>query len=278
MTPTKQPRYGVAMVVQNDSETILASLKSFYAHVDVIFVSTDSCQGWTGKSISPDDTLAKIVAFDTERKVTVIQSSFALTADAMVNDTRQRQFTMDALLARHPGVEWMLHIDADEVFLDFPAVLASLERMGRSVVSVTWNWIPIFKKIAGEKLLVVTNRDGRPILEKFPFANRPGIQLKAARDPLLPRHHPFKRQANGCPGRADVAALHFTFAKSEARIVEKLSTWSHAREFDTSPFLNQWRHADERWADLRDFHPLSPETWPALRPFTEAELRNLASA
>ena len=74
-----------------------------------------------------------------------------------------------------------------------------------------------------------------------------------------------------------MAARRFTFATSEARIVEKLSTGSHAREFDTSPFLNQWRRADERWADLRDFHPLSPETWPALRPFTEAELRNLAS-
>lgn len=266
------------MVVQNDSETILSSLRSFYEHVDVIFVSTDPFQGWTGNRISPDDTLAKIMDFDTTRKITVIQSSFAATADAMVNDTRQRQFTMDALLARHPGVEWILHIDADEVFLDFPAVLTSLAGMGRTVVSVTWNWIPIFKKISDEKLLVVTHRDGRPVLEKFPLANRPGVRLKAARDPLLPRHHPFRRQANGCPGRADVAALHFTFAKSEARIVEKLSTWSHAREFDTRAFLDRWRDADADWARLRDFHPLKPETWPALKPFSEAELKMLASA
>jgi hypothetical protein len=74
-----------------------------------------------------------------------------------------------------------------------------------------------------------------------------------------------------------VAARRFTFATSEARFVEKLSTGSHAHEFTNDPCLNRRRPADERWADLRDFHPLRPETWPALRPFTEGELRNLAS-
>jgi hypothetical protein len=43
-----------------------------------------------------------------------------------------------------------------------------------------------------------------------------------------------------------VAARRFTFATSEARIVEKLSTGSHAHEFTNDPCLNRRRPADER--------------------------------
>ena len=84
-------RVGAAMVVQNDSETIERSLASFYDKVERIVVSTDLKRGWTGEPIKPDDTIARIRAFDRDNKIEIVEGDYFKFAEPMKNDTYQRQ-------------------------------------------------------------------------------------------------------------------------------------------------------------------------------------------
>src|SRR5262249_26230895 len=86
----------------------------------------------------------------------------------------------------------------------------------------------------------------------------PGVQYKA---PLRMEY------GNAC--------LHYSFAKSEARIWEKLQTWGHATDFNIQDYFQLWKQAKTDWQALRDFHPTYPIAWPALKPYSREEMQAL---
>ena len=281
----KTLKLGVAMVVQNDEETIIPCLESFYDYVDCIHVSNDPMRGFNGKAICPDSTIELIREFDRLGKITITTGNFFnLLKTPIENDTGQRELTTAFLKATHPGLDWVLHVDADEVFTDFSRVIHSLQRMPREVQSVFWNWVPVFKKLGNGDLLVVCGQDGLPAFEVFPLAHRPHVRLEGCRYPnLFPRlkgHQwlrlPLKHRAIRHEGRSlEAATLHYTFAKSEKKILEKLSTWTHAGDFNVEEFYQLWLNAEYNWQFIKDFHPLTPTTWPRLKKFSANELQNL---
>lgn len=275
------PRIGVVVVAQNDAETIERSVSSYYPYVEAALVSNDPERGWSGKAITPDDTLERVRALDRERKITVVQRDFYQYPDPNQNDTAQRQVSADILAHLCPGLDWILQIDADEEFLDFPAVVSVLSRLARFTYSVYWRWIQIFNRLDdGRYLVVVEAEGGRPALEKFPLAHRPNAKLKFMRRPRLPIRDRFLNRVlrmeydPGTQMPLHQGVLHYSYAKSEARIQEKLSTWSHARDFDTETFFALWQRSKTDWGSIKDFHPTQKSMWPALRPFTLEELRD----
>lgn len=267
------------MVVQNDAETVERSLASFYPFVERIVVSTDPKRGWSGVSITPDDTLDRIRALDVDRKIDIVEGDFYRSPEPMKNDTFQRQITADRLAEIASGLDWVAQIDADEVFLDFPDFAVTLGDLPPETLAVSWRWINLFNLLNDGRFLVIVDPDGRPILEQFAIAHRPGAHLQSCRTPDLPSANRKSLSSSQyiLPPRVGYrrAVLHYTYAKSERRIREKLQTWSHAHDFDTDAFLALWQHTKTRWDDVHDFHPIYPIAWPALRAFTEADLRSL---
>jgi hypothetical protein len=278
MTSASSIRIGAVMVVQNDAETVERSLASFYPFVERLVVSTDPKRGWSGAEITPDDSMERIRSFDKDGKVDILTGDFCRYTEPMKNDTFQRQTTADRLNAIVPGLDWVVQIDADEEFLNFGFVRDQLSRLPRRIQTVSWRWIQLYQQLDDGRYLVVVNSEGAPILEQFAFAHRPDATLASCRFPRLPSS-PLIRRLLGLEYIASsqmdhrLAALHFSFAKSEKRIHEKLRTWSHAHDFDTETYFALWKRAKTDWADLRNIHPTYPTAWPALKPYTLEELK-----
>jgi hypothetical protein len=266
------------MVVQNDAETIERSVRSFYPYVDRIVVTSDQEYGWSGKSITPDESLEVLAAVDTENKISIVTGSFARNADAMENETQQRRYTSQLLEEKAGHLDWIAHIDADEQFLDFSSVIRAMKRASIVNRAIYWRWLPVFNRTSDGRLLIVTDSDGRIKRESFPLAHRVGVRLERARHPRLP--------SITCRGMlrwiydpgdklpVDQACLHFTFAKASNRVMEKLDTWGHSNECRVDGFFELWKRSRDEWQDMRNFHPVSPETWPGLRAVEESALRN----
>ncbi len=275
----RKPRIGAVMVVQNDAETVERSLASFYDAVDFLVVSTDPKRGWSGVPITPDDTLDRIRAFDRDKKIEIIEGDFFHYPQPMRNDTYQRQVTVDHLMERMPDLEWVVQVDADEVFLDVNDFLNCMWAQPESVRGIVWRLMIVFNYTEDGRNLVIVDQNGEPLLEPFSIAHRPQYRLQTCRlaemplingkpDPtaqyVLPAKVPYGR-----------ALLHYSYAKSEERIWEKLQTWSHSDEVDAKAYFALWKRTRTEWATIRDFHPTYPTAWHALKPFTDAELRAL---
>lgn len=274
-------RLGAVMVVQNDAETVERSLASFYDGVDYIVVSTDPKRGWSGVPITPDDTLDRVRAFDKARdnKIEIIEGDFFHYPQPMRNDTYQRQVSVDHLMERRPELDWAVQVDADEVFYDFDDFKACVAAQPAEVRGIVWRLIIVFNYTEDGRSLVIVDQNGEPLLEPFSIAHRPQFRLQTCRLAEMP-------MINGKPDPAAQYALpatvpygrvllHYSFAKSEARIWEKLQTWSHSDEVDKEAYFELWKRTRKEWATIRDFHPTYPIAWHALKPYTEAELQAL---
>ncbi len=273
------PCLGAVMVVQNDGETVERALASFYDGVDYIVVSTDPKRGWSGAPITPDDTLDRIRAFDKEKKIEIIEGDFFHYPQPMRNDTYQRQVSVDHLMRRMPNLEWVVQVDADEIFLDFDDFKATMWAQPAAVRGIVWRLMIVFNYTEDGRALVIVDQNGEPLLEPFSIAHRPQFRLQTCRLAEMP-------ELNGKPDPAAQyvlpakipygrALLHYSYAKSEARIWEKLQTWSHSDEVDAAAYFALWKRSKTEWRTLRDFHPTFPTAWHALKPYTEAELRAL---
>lgn len=287
---------GVVMVAQNDEETVERTLLSFYEHVDAIVVSTDPRKGWTGKPITPDSTLDFVRRIDREHKIDIIEADFFYYDDPLMNDTRQRQLSADWLANKHPNLDWVLQIDADEEFLDFSVVTDYLANLPKRCRGVSWQMAQVFNILEDGRVLVVVDERGELQLYTFYLAHRPFAKLVRGRNPAL---HPFSlnrqtlrlnevlRRSNRITGidpafdgsrNPSGLCLHHTFAKSEKRIQEKLKTWTHAYDFDTDQFFDLWKRSKTDWENIKNFHPMSGNLWPALKAVDPDELRNSVEA
>ena len=283
------------MVVQNDSETIERAFRSFYDHVEAIAVSADTRCGWTGESITPDETIDIIKSLDVDNKTDILEASFFIFDEPMKNETFQRQITADWLASKIKGLEWICQVDADEEFLDFNQVVNYLSQMPKWTKGVRWEWVQVFNILDDGRLLIVVDEEDKISLMPFYLAHRPHSNLIVARLPaihsfnlnkqtlrlneILLRSNKYIKFIKDFDGSQNPSGLclHYTFAKSEKRIEEKLRTWGHAKEFDTEAFLKLWKRSKTEWQQIRDFHPQVPEAWKALKPFTLEQLKNLSS-
>jgi hypothetical protein len=281
----------VVIVVQNDAETIGRVLASVYEQADTIVVASDPWKGWSGVGVSPDETRQVIEGHDTARKITFLEGDFFRSPNALENETFQRQVAADLASRLQPDATWIFQVDADEEFVDFDAVVRFARGLPARARCLRWAWIPLFQILDDGRFLVVVDREGRPIREKFYLAHRPHARLVSCRIPALV---PFKLTrttlrvnevvmrvsrpmgllVEAPPELAERSpALHYTLARSERRVVEKLATWGHSQHIDAPQFLALWRRSKVSWADITDFHPTLPRLWPALRPATLQELR-----
>jgi hypothetical protein len=275
MNQDKTSGVAVVVIAQNEEETIERSVRSYYDYVDKILVTMDPHRGFSGQAITPDNTVNILRSIDTQSKIEIIQDDYYLPDGPKVSEIIQRQFSVNHL-EKQARWEWIFQIDADEVFLDFPAVLNKVRKL-RFEKFVYWRWITLFNILDDGRLLVVVDEDGKPNLERFPLAQSTGCQIKVGREIHRPRDLIFKivkwRYEGGRKGND--AVLHFSYAKSVRKIREKLDTWSHHDEVDVDAFFDVWLRSKTEWESMHNFHPLVPNHWPRLKAYSEDELRKL---
>lgn len=266
-----------AYVLAADPTWIESSLRSYYAVVDRIVVCFDRDRlGWTGLPIDADECIDRVRALDRDGKVELLEGSYYRPSSTpMENDTNQRRH---ALAAAAPGADWVLELDTDEVLPDARYLVEKLADVPLECDACMWPMRVLYKQVGPTEFLEVATKMRTPYSEyPGPIACRPRAEMVDARR-VSGRSFTFgiryglwdwiSRPAVRPDAWLDRgnAVLHFSWARTEPSIRRKLSSWSHARDFDGERYLSEvWGPAEQAWRSYRDFHPIYAGLWPALR-------------
>jgi hypothetical protein len=258
---------------------IEASVSSYYDVVERIIVSYDRAgRGWTGAALPVAECLDRLRAIDPAKKMRFCPGDFARPGHPPIeNDTEQRRH---ALEAARSGADWVLAIDTDEVVPDAAALVRRLEDVSPGFPAVEWPMRSFFRRLNAGVFLEVCTPSWRQLSE-YPgcVATRGKVTLVQARrvreavwrfdirstgiDPL--EGGPYT--AHGVVAGSE-AIFHFSWARSESELLDKVRSWGHSKDFDWQRYVDRvWKPAPWRWPWTRNFHPVTPRRWPALRPW-----------
>jgi hypothetical protein len=194
----------------------------------------------------PDDFWTWIKEFDIDHEIVVYRDQFFVAGlTPMECDTRERN-----MLAKAMGPsDWYIQIDSDEYFQNFGSFVQKLKSFSTaSPTTITCRVVTLFKHLKSGFLLIDES------YEALSFETNNPVYTVA-------RNNTTGNQIVEWP---DVV-LHQSWAREPEEIQLKLQNWSHKDDFNTQSFFNIWQAIDEfNYHCLRNFHPLSPPTWPKL--------------
>ncbi|MCW2496010.1 hypothetical protein [Jatrophihabitans sp.] len=273
-----------AYLVVADPTWLRSSVLAYYPHVERIVASYDADGiGWSGARVDAAGCLATLRELDVDHKIEFAAGTYSGgDLDPLVVETRQRS----AALARAgAGADWVLQIDTDEVLPEWGALVQALEEAERcGLEAVEWPMRVLYRRLRGDTYLaVVDERDGLHVEYPGPIAVRPGVELVESRRTSQPvlrvcveagRASGMQLDAPPAPGEVRWSALepeaviwHNSWARSPVVVQRKVRSWGHADGWRSQRyFLARWLPAVLLWRSMRDFHPLVPALWPALRP------------
>jgi hypothetical protein len=266
-----------AYILAADPAWIESSVRSYYHIVEEIVVSYDRDRlGWTGAPIPVDECIDRVRSVDVDRKVRLLGGSYYRSGSSpMENDTNQRQ---QALAAAGERADWVVELDTDEVMPDALYFSKRLSAIPAEYHACFWPMRVMFKQVSPTRFLEVSTRFRTLYCEyPGPVACRPDVRLTHARRTTSPAwtfgvayglSTWLSRPNAPVNARIDAAktVVHLSWARSDEEIRRKVSGWSHSRDFDTEAYVRDvWGQAETRWRSYRNFHPVQPTTWPALR-------------
>jgi hypothetical protein len=232
------------------------SLPFIYSHADSICISLDKDRiSWSGNSFSFDKAaFARFIKeIDKENKVVIYEDNFHLPELLPIENECRQRLLMTQQLGKGG---WFLQIDADEYYLYFKELVSYLRdtRIRRNV-NITCPFIELYKK------------------------NDEGFFLVDAKNSLDLRFMPIATNApkyeygrvNGYFNiKTNFFALHNTLARSFEEVKEKINNWGHSHEVNKEAIFSKWNAINkDNFHQYKDFNPLTPAAWPALR-FVEA--------
>jgi len=228
-----------------DWKYAFSAIRSYYAIADEIILGIDRDRiSWSGKPFVFDDqALAAFIAdVDQAGKIRVIEGNYHGAHWPMANDTGERR---ELGLACRPG-NWVVQIDSDEILLNAGVFKTFMDGLGQDCC-VRGLWLPVYK-IVGNKALVVAGR-----AEKTSVATR------------SPQRYKLSRDTDQAQVDSPLHMLHLTWGRTEEELRQKLTNWSHSRDFDSAAAVNLWRSVTlENYQQLRNLHPMDGPNWPYL--------------
>jgi hypothetical protein len=238
------------MPVAYDCAYALDALRSLYDVADEIVLGLDADRiSWAGRPFRfPDYEFCEATTLlDVAGKITMVEENFHASGNPLANDTYERQVLADS---RRIKDSWVVQIDSDEILLNPVEFAKFLREFGDETRDVEYHltWATVWKRF-GDQYLVVD-----PATETQPCA---------AWDP---RYVGARRVAGRRAVLSPLRALHLSFGRTEAELIQKLTSWGHAKDFDVMAYVDFWRSVTlDNYRDVRNFHPIVPETWPGLR-------------
>jgi hypothetical protein len=235
-----------------DYRLALAAIRSYYPVADEIILGLDKDRvSWNKKPfvLDEEDLRKGLAAVDPDKKIVLVEGDFHCLDTATANDTQERN-TLS--LACKPG-HWVVQIDSDEL-LQNPLEFRDWLLRRRWPWLVLGRWTVVFKRF-GDDYLVVDKHDA-------------WISVATARQGIYTGCRDTKERKR----RSPLHMLHFSWGRGEGELLQKLESWTHARDFDTGKFFEFWKSVTlENYKSFRDFHPLDGPDWPALRLIRKGE-------
>jgi hypothetical protein len=232
----------IVMPVAYDYAYCYRSLEAVYDIADEVILGIDAKRlSWSNKPYSFDEKafLEQIGRMDKRGIVRVIQDDFHSDPHPMQNDVRERRILSTKT---KPG-NWIIQIDSDEIALNAREFRAWLPKADPSA-DLQAKWITVFKTF-GDQCLVANEPDSMTSV-----GTRVPAIYQCARVTGQPRQ------------ASNLILLHYSWGRSREQLEQKLTNWSHARDFDVPKFLTLWDSVTlENYRGFSNFHPLHPPLW-----------------
>jgi hypothetical protein len=238
----------VGFLVSYDYKYLKSSLPLIYEDSSSITLAIDINRNtWSGSTFNIDNSFFEwIKEIDLDNKISIYEDDFyKKELSSIENDTRERK-----LLANKMGEGWIIQIDSDEFFLNFNGFCKYLKKHeyllnGNKKIQIAAYWITIFKKLK-EGVLYIENA------EKFYLATNTNSYRIARNCKVQTIRVPF-------------LVVHYSWARSEEELNQKISNWGHNKDFDIDKYLNFWKNIDKRnYKEFSNIHPFIKNAWKKL--------------
>jgi hypothetical protein len=206
----------------------------------------------------------------------------------MNNDTWERN-----LLSKRakPG-NWIIQIDSDEYLLN-AAEFADWMRTAPENHCIRASWITVFKefdiRFPAMRIEQTTPAEGISVtfdprdIKENPMLNIKGgeIMMQAGYSKyalvVMPategaivgtrlRGQYYHCRATHQPvAESPLKLLHYSWGRTPEELWQKLTNWSHSKDFDIKRFFDRWQSlTTENYSDWKRFHPLEAGVWDHL--------------
>lgn len=248
----------VGFLLSYDYDKLKYSLPPVYKSADSIYLALDKDQRtWKGNRFEIDASFFEwLDVFDVENKITIFKGDFYISElNAMKNETRERY-----LLSKEMGIgNWLVQVDADEVFIDFDKYVKTLRGYDDFLDHPEKN--PI--QIAGFLINIYKYLDNGIL-----YVNEPTKVMLATNYPNYRHGRNTKRRVI----YTNNILLHECLSRTEEELQFKLSNWGHSHQIN-GEFLSKWKKASEtNYKTLKNLFYLDPTIWKALDYFPSKNL------
>lgn len=257
--PFNMRKIKIGVLISYDYKYFKHSLPRYYEHADKIVLAIDKDRKtWAGIDFTIENSFFDwIKRYDTGSKIEYYQDNFHLPElTTLENDSRER--TMLGKFMGEGG--WHIQVDADEYFIDFAEFVKELKRIEEKHakdITIWLRWVTLFKKCENGYLYINNN-------EAFPVATTQPEYI-AARVTRLEEKIIINQKV-----------VHQSWARNEKEIWNKMNSWGHNLDFHPESYYNLWRSIDENnYKCIRNFHPLTPQTWPSLEMIPATHINEL---
>ena len=228
-----------------DWKYAFSAIRGYYDIADEILLGIDRDRiSWSGKPFVLDDqALARFIAeIDGLKKIRVQEGNFHSAGSPLENDTMERRELGCACRAGN----WVVQIDSDEVLANAGEFRSFMEGMQQDCC-VRAHWLSVYK-IMGDKALVIGGVPESPCV--------------ATRSP---QRYISARVTDQPQVVSPLRLLHMSWGRTEEELVQKLTNWSHSRDFDVAAAVGLWRSVNlSNYHTWHNFHPMYGPTWPYL--------------
>ena len=252
----------VGFLLSYDYENLKKAIPPVYQAADAIFIAEDKeYRTWSGKKFEVDPSFYEwIKGIDSQNKIQIYRDDFYLPElSPKENDTRER-----IMLSNKMGIgNWLVQVDADEYFLDFPKFVKTLRKYDRFLKNPERN--PV--QISGF------------YINMFKFIDDGLLYVNHLNKVLLATNYPsylYARQTKKRIIYTDNLVMHECVARSERDLMTKFTNWGHALDFDIAEYIKKWKSVNKyNYKEMENFFYLDPNGWKSLDYIESKNLEEL---
>jgi hypothetical protein len=240
----------VGFLLSYDYEKLRNSIPPVYLEADEIFIAIDKdYRTWSGQKFDIAPSFFEwLKSIDSANKITIYRDDFYVPQiSAIQNDSRERH-----MLSQKMGIgNWLVQIDADEIFIDFRKFVQTLRAHDRFLDHPEKH--PV--QIAGY------------LINIYKYLDDGLLYVDAPTKVMLATNYPNYKVARKTKERiiyTDNILLHECLSRTEEELRYKFVNWGHNDEINES-FFDKWRSATkDNYKDLTDVFYLNPKVWKKL--------------
>ncbi|MFC6875993.1 hypothetical protein [Flavobacterium myungsuense] len=240
----------VGFLMSYDYEKLKNSIPPVYNDADSIFIAIDKdYRTWSGQKFEVEASFFEwLTIFDIEKKIILYSDDFYIPELSPIeNDTRERY-----MLSLKMGVgNWLVQIDADEIFIDFEKFIKTLRKYDSYLINPEKH--PI--QISGYLINIYKYLD-----EGLLYIDKPTKVMLATNYP----NYKVARKTKERIIYTDNILLHECLSRTEDELRYKFANWGHSLEINDS-FFDKWKSANrDNYKEFRDVFYLNPKAWKRL--------------